>query len=287
MAFLLHIQVGEITLNEIIVRVKADHIILLRGKRQFSMRSRVKFVAPGSRESVYSPRVEHRLINFLAITHLPPKTTHSTCTIPDINHLTSNNMRLQILTLLSSLFVFVLATGSLEDKSIIKDLLALFDVLFDDKAYSKLDKTLTPDVTYDPGDGPVQGLPAAINTLSKIVPEKIVSQTLLSTKLIKFLPPFDKGGRSNRAEAFSYNTFTFFGPANSTDPLLILFAKFVDKEIVRTNEPGLGGWRIKNRKFELVVSLSLTTRTHDSYHPPRVWTLIVAICRDQSETSTF
>ena len=168
-------------------------------------------------------------------------------------------MRLQILTLLSSLFVFVLATGSLEDKSDIKDLFALFDFFIDDKTYSKLGKTLTPDVTYDPGDGPVQGLPAAINTLSKIIPEKIVSQTLLSTKLIKFLPPFDKGGRSNRAEAFSYNTFTFFGPANSTDPLLILFAKFVDKEIVRTNEPGLGGWRIKNRKFELVVSLSLTT----------------------------
>ncbi len=33
-----------------------------------------------------------------------------------------------------------------------------------------------------------------------------------------------------------------------------LFAKFVDKEIVRTRQPGFGGWRFKKRKFEVVVS---------------------------------
>ena len=178
-------------------------------------------------------------------------------------------MRLQILAFLSSLFVFVLATGSLEDKSHIEDVLAAFDFTIDAKKFNELGKTLDRNVIYDQGEGPpIQGLSLTTDALSNIILPSTISFTSLGTKLIKFRPPFDKNGRSNSAEAISYSTFSFFGSGNSTGEILILFVKFVDKEIVKTNEPGFGGWRIKNRKTELVVSLSLNPKTCDIYHPP-------------------
>lgn len=169
-------------------------------------------------------------------------------------------MRLQIFTLLCSLIVIVLATGNLEDKSNIEDSLNAFNLLIDKKEYSKLGNIFTPDVTYDPGPGKasgplVQGLPAIINIPKKEIPDSVASFTQLSTKLIKFLPPFDKAGRSDRAEAVSYNFFLFFGAGNLTGETYFFYVKYEDKEIVRTKEPGFGGWRIKFRKLELIVSL--------------------------------
>ncbi|MCJ1348168.1 hypothetical protein MMC31_006399, partial [Peltigera leucophlebia] len=166
-------------------------------------------------------------------------------------------MRLQILTLLCSLFVLVLATGRLEDKSNIEDLLNAFNLLIDEKKYSKLGGIFTPDVTYDPGPGkdpgqPVRGLDAIINIPKTEIPDTVASYTQLSTKLIKFVPPFDKEGRSDRAEAVSYNFYLFFGAGNLTGETYFFYVKYLDKEIVRTKEPGFGGWRIKFRKLELV-----------------------------------
>ncbi|MCJ1347386.1 hypothetical protein MMC31_005611, partial [Peltigera leucophlebia] len=161
-------------------------------------------------------------------------------------------MRLQILTLLCSLFVFVLASTNLEDKSHIEDITSAYNLIIDKKEFSKLGKVLSPNVTYDAGRGPVQGLPAAIAVLSKIIPNTTTSYASKGTQLIKFRPPFDKDGRSNFAESISYTTFTFFGSGNLTGEFFIIFARFVDKEIVRTNERGFGGWRFQNRKFESV-----------------------------------
>lgn len=45
-----------------------------------------------------------------------------------------------------------------------------------------------------------------------------------------------------------------FGGGKFVGQTLIAFGRYVDKEIVRTNEPGFGGWRFKNRKIEAVVS---------------------------------
>ena len=162
-------------------------------------------------------------------------------------------MRLAILTLFCSLLTFVLA-ANLQDKEDIKDLTASFLFFIDGKKFDELGKVLSPDVTYDPGNGPVQGLPAAIAALSKVIPPETTSYNLLGTQLINFLPPFDKDKRSNRAESISYTTLVSFGSGNLTGEFFILFAKFTDKEIVRTREPGFGGWRFKNRKFEVVVS---------------------------------
>ncbi len=160
-----------------------------------------------------------------------------------------------IFTLLCPLLTFVLA-ANLQDKSDIKDLTAAFDLLIDDKKFDQLGKVLSPDVTYDPGrNGPVQGLSAARNALLEIIPSIATTYNTLGTQLIKFLPPFDKDKRSNRAESISYTTIASFGSGNLTGEYAIFFARFVDKEIVRTREPGFGGWRFKNRKFEVVVSL--------------------------------
>ncbi len=162
-------------------------------------------------------------------------------------------MRLAILTLLCSLFGFVPAVN-LEDKSNIEDITAAFNLLVDEKRYSELGKVLTPDVTYDGGGGPVQGLPATIDLLSKIIPSTSTTYFTLGTQLIKFLPPFDKDKRSNFAESVSYSTLVLFGSGNLTGDFFISFGRYVDKEIVRTKQPGFGGWRFKNRKVELVVS---------------------------------
>lgn len=181
-------------------------------------------------------------------------------------------MRLQILTLLCSLFVLVLATGKLEDKSYIDDLLNAFNLFIDEKQYSNLGQIFTTDVTYDPGPGKdpgqlVQGLDAIINIAKTGIPDTVVSYTQLTTKLIEFVPPFDKNGRSDSAEAVSYNFNSFFGAGNLTGQTYFFYVKYVDKEIVRTNETGFGGWRIKFRKLELVVSF-ISTKICAAYHRP-------------------
>lgn len=205
-------------------------------------------------------------------------------------------MRLAILTFVLSLFTCVFAVN-LEDKSNIEDITAAFNLLIDGKKYPELGKVLSPDVTYDPGNGPVQGLPAAIDTLSKIIPSTTTTYFTLGTQLIKFLPPFDKDKRSNLAESVSYSTFVSFGSGNLTGESFILFVRFVDKEIVRTRQPGFGGWRFKNRKFELVVSYpyqTLVPHIIESSPSPflfqRVWTVSwsLAIFRENlSETPPF
>ena len=122
-------------------------------------------------------------------------------------------------------------------------------------------------MTYDAGAGPVQGLRAAITTLLKVIPNTTTTYSTVGTQLIKFLPPFDRENRSNLAEAVSYSTIVSFGSGNLTGEVFIIFAKYVDKEIVRTKEPGFGGWRFKNRKIESVVSFP-TTSTCATYHHP-------------------
>ena len=177
-------------------------------------------------------------------------------------------MRRAILTLLCSLlnFVIVSAATKLQDRDDIKDLTAAFLFLIDAKKFNELGKVLSPDVTYDPGNGPVQGLPAAIAALSKVIPPETTTFNKLGTQLIKPLPPLDnKDKRSNRAESISYTQLKASGSGNLTGETFSLFAKFLDKEIVRTSQPGFGGWRFKNRKFEAVVSsfyYSLVLRTY-------------------------
>ena len=177
-------------------------------------------------------------------------------------------MRLQILSLLCSLFVFVLATGKLEDKSNIEDLTATFNLIFDRRDSNQLGTIFTPDVTYNPGKEDFQGLPNVISALSTFPDtNKTPTYTTLGTQLIKFLPPFDKEGRSKLAESVSYSTFVNFGTGNLTGQTYIIFARYVDKEIVKTNEAGFGGWRFKNRKFEPVVSFFILDAAYHSIDP--------------------
>ncbi len=170
-----------------------------------------------------------------------------------------SKMRLQILTLLCSLCVLVLATGKVEDKENIEDLFSRFSLLTDGKNYGKVDKVFTRDATFEPGEGPVKGTPAIANFLKKKIPDTVTTYSQTTTNLIKFVPPFDKEGRSDRAEAVSY-TFVIFFAVNSTKEYLLPI-KYVDKEIVRTKEPGSGGWRIKKRKLEVVVSFNTSHKT--------------------------
>ena len=178
-------------------------------------------------------------------------------------------MHLQILYLLYSLVASVLATANLEDKSNIEDLTTFFNLIFDRKAFNQLGTIFTPDVTYNPGAEDIQGLSNVISTISTF-PNTTTTYSTLGTQLIKFRPPFDKEGRSKLAESVSYSIFVNFGADNLTGQSFIIFARFVDKEIVKTNEPGFGGWRFKNRKFEFVVSFSLVPRSIDPSPPPLV-----------------
>lgn len=98
-------------------------------------------------------------------------------------------------------------------------------------------------MTYNPGhnNGLVQGLTAARNALLEIIPSTATTYNTLSMQLITFFPPFDKDQRSNRAKSISYATIAIFGSGNLTGKYAIFFARFVDKEIVRTREAGFGG----------------------------------------------
>lgn len=169
-------------------------------------------------------------------------------------------MRCSILTILFNFFsVFVLAVNLLEDKSDIEDLTTTFNLLLDEKKFSDLDKVFSPDVIYNPGPdpattSPIQGLSATIGVISRVIPTTTASFFTLGTRLITFLPPFDKRGCSDFAKSVTYGTFMGFGSGNLTGEYYIILAKYVDKEIVRTKLPGFGGWRIKNREIELLVS---------------------------------
>lgn len=164
-------------------------------------------------------------------------------------------MRLQILTLICSLSVLVFATYKFEDKDDIRDVLNAYALGFDAKKYDQLDKIFTPDVAFEGGDVPPgKGLPALEKTLRQLIPANVTSTSHVTTNLIKLLPPFDNEGRSNRAEAVSYTLFFFFAPGNATKEVIFTI-RYVDKEIVRTKEREFGGWRIKNRKSELIVSV--------------------------------
>lgn len=171
-------------------------------------------------------------------------------------------MQLALLTLFCSslFFVSVVVAANvnfLEDKSKIEDLTAAYNFLTDDKRFSDLGNVLTPDVTFDPGTGFVKGIPATIDALLVIIPNTTISYFTLGTQLITFLPPFDKYGRANLAESVSYSTFVGYGTGDLTGQYFILDARFVDKEIVRTKQSGFGGWRFRNRKFEVIVSFFL------------------------------
>lgn len=64
-------------------------------------------------------------------------------------------MHLQILALLCSLCVFVLATNKFEDKSNIEDVITTFPILVDSRETAKLSTILTPNVTYETSTGPI------------------------------------------------------------------------------------------------------------------------------------
>lgn len=187
---------------------------------------------------------------------------------------------LAILTLLCSRLNFIVvvaaaaaaAATNLQDKDDIKDLTAAFLFLIDGKKFNELGKVLSDDVTYDTGIGrPVQGLPAAIAALSKIIPPETTTFNKLGTQLIKALPPLELDNKhkrrsiNNRAESISYTQLKASGSGNLTGETFNLFAKFLDKEIVRTTQPGFGGWRFKNRKFEVVVSYIYLFTEHLCY----------------------
>lgn len=99
-------------------------------------------------------------------------------------------------------------------------------------------------MTYEPGltNVPIpflKGVNAVVDYLKKIIPDNVSTYILLSTKLIKFIPPFAKKGCSNYSSSVLYSTATAFGTCNLTEKL-ILALKFVDKEIIRIKELGFG-----------------------------------------------
>lgn len=169
-------------------------------------------------------------------------------------------MLIQTFTLLWSLSILVLTTGKLEDKSDIKNLLNAWELFFNTKKFVKAGKLLTPNVTYEPELTnvpvlPLKGVNAVVDYLKKIILDNISLYTLLSTKLIKFIPLFNKERCSDCALAVMFITVIAFGVGNLTEEY-ILALKFVDKEIVRTKEPGFGGWNFQNRELILVVSFT-------------------------------
>lgn len=164
-------------------------------------------------------------INLLwaSFNHLP--THHSSACLsklPDINHihqLARCNFKSSTSSVPSS-FSSLLPANS-KTSLTLTTYLILSTCSLIEKKYSKLGKIFTCDVTYDSGPGKapgqlVQGLSAIINIPKNEISDTVVSYTQLSTKLIKFVPPFDKEGRSDCAKAVSYNFYSFFGASNST-----------------------------------------------------------------------
>lgn len=184
-------------------------------------------------------------------------------------------MRLPILALVCSLSVLVFATGKLEDKDNIRDLFSAYALAFDEKKFDKFGSIFTRDATFEAkGEDPIKGVTAIAKYLEAFVSRNVTTFTEISTILIKFVPPLDREGRSDRAEALSYAGITIFSGGNSTK-VFFLPLKFTDREIVRTKERGFGGWRIEKRKAEVDVSFPSTS--HKIVVPPITIIIIIII----------
>lgn len=170
-------------------------------------------------------------------------------------------MHLQIL-LGAAISLFHLALGAPDDNvniaRITEDYVNIeritndFNIYADDKNFAAIGALFIRNGTYDPGNGPVQGIPKIEATLSGILTAGTVTQFALTTQRIVLLEPYDALG-AKTATTLTYVTVTFFGQGKLKGKFASIPARYTDK-LVKTSAQPYGGWEFSSRVFRLQVS---------------------------------
>lgn len=162
-------------------------------------------------------------------------------------------MHLPLLLLLSLFSLTLLSCGSPTDVLNIQKTFSDFGLISDSGSFSGVpdfstfNKVFTNNVTFD-FEGPpgvVRGLANLEAIFRRNIPPGTVTQNAVTTESIS-LSGFDEQGSASAATALSYLTNTYFGQGNLTGQIVTSYIRFEDT-LVKTNQQGNGGWRIKTR----------------------------------------
>lgn len=157
------------------------------------------------------------------------------------------------LPFLALTFLFSPSLSSPGDVLYIKELTADFAINLDAKNFNAFDSEFIPTATYDPGPGPVTGIPNIKKALAGIVVGN-VTQSSLTTQSISLSPTFDTQGSASRASATTYAIVSYIGQRADAGKVFIVYGLFKD-QLVKTGDFGdYGGWRFRSRVFQSLVS---------------------------------
>lgn len=158
------------------------------------------------------------------------------------------------LLLLFCLFLFSLALGSPSDVLYIEKLNADEAQLLDAKDFAGFVNIFTKNATYSSGGSlpNVYGADSIGARILSILGPEIITQNSINTQSIKLLPPFDEQGAAGTATGVIYTTDVNF----MAGEVQVVFGKYQDKYVKTGDFSHYGGWRISERFFILIVSLS-------------------------------
>lgn len=163
-------------------------------------------------------------------------------------------MRFHLLSLALSSFLFTPSLCSPADILYIEKLTADFAINLDAKNYKAFNDEFLPTGTYDPGAGPVTGVPNISKALSAIVTNN-VTQSSLTTQSISLTPPFDVIGSASRASAITYAIVSFIGKGVDAGKVFIVYGLYKDKFAKTGDFTKYGGWKFSERVFNVLVSV--------------------------------
>lgn len=161
-------------------------------------------------------------------------------------------MRLQLL-FLALTFLFTPSLCNPSDTLYIEKLIADFAINFDAKNFKAFDIEFIPTGTYDPGNGPIKGIPTIKKTLAAIAGDG-VTQLSLTTQSISQSPPFDIQGAAGRASATTYAIVTYIGKGAGKGKVYVVYGLFKDHLVKTGDFSEYGGWRFSSRAFQALVS---------------------------------
>ena len=171
-------------------------------------------------------------------------------------------MRLHILLLALASFLF--STPSLSSPSdvlYIRKLISDFAINLDLKNFKAFEVEFISTATYDPGNGPVKGVPAIQKALAAIVANN-VTQSSLTTQSINLAPPFDIQGAAGKASAITYAIVSFIGQKADAGKVFIFYGLFKDNLVKTGDFANYGGWKFSDRKFVTLVSAQCCAVVH-------------------------
>lgn len=164
-------------------------------------------------------------------------------------------MHFHLLSLaITSFLFFTPSLTSPSDVLYIQKLTADFAINADTKNFNGYDVEFIPTATYDPGNGPIKGIPAIKETLA-LVFKNVTTQTSVTTQSVSLGPPFDLQGAAGTASAIAYAIVTNLGIGAEEGKAFTVYGHWKDTLVKTADFADYGGWKFSSRAFVSLVSL--------------------------------